>query len=545
MKVLVIAFERLPAGMLGCYGNEWIETPALDRLAGESVAFDGCRARRIDAPDAWSAWVGTGAPGSPTFLERLAQAGVETRLVVEVPEASAVPVVPAGFLAVRTAWGADGLAVSETAAARVVDAALEDVAASSAAGQGSAARDSLLWVQFRGPDLRRLAPREWTGRYVRRFEESDAVAAGEAPEPLSEADFAQDEVEYEGPAYDAWDAEADRDLRAAEPETETEDDAAERDDGESDAPVAADEEGEAVDRGEAWDSELDFGDEAADRADDDEALGTAEEQAEFEELLRTLAEAAVRRPERLEADDWRLVRGLYGGLVAAIDRQVGRLLTELAGRPEWADGLVIVTAAAGEFLGERTAWRVERPVLREELLRVPLLVRMPGGATFGRRAALVGPDDLGPTLCEAFGKIDTGTVSGDAGADLGGGTESASRSLLGVVRGIERDVRSMWVFTRGGVPCGVQTHDWRWERADAGERGVDRKVFSDKELCDESEAEGGGASGKLFALPDDPYGLWDQATQAPDVARALAERCGGGAGGGDGEETGKRSGAGS
>ena len=40
MNALCLVFDRLHAGYLGAYGNTWIETPALDRLASRSLVFD-------------------------------------------------------------------------------------------------------------------------------------------------------------------------------------------------------------------------------------------------------------------------------------------------------------------------------------------------------------------------------------------------------------------------------------------------------------------------------------------------------------------------
>src|SRR3954468_196418 len=40
MNVIVIACNALHLGFLGPYGNGWIETPHLDRLAAEGVVFD-------------------------------------------------------------------------------------------------------------------------------------------------------------------------------------------------------------------------------------------------------------------------------------------------------------------------------------------------------------------------------------------------------------------------------------------------------------------------------------------------------------------------
>ncbi len=40
MKILVVEASALHLGFLGCYGNDWVATPNLDRLAAESVVFD-------------------------------------------------------------------------------------------------------------------------------------------------------------------------------------------------------------------------------------------------------------------------------------------------------------------------------------------------------------------------------------------------------------------------------------------------------------------------------------------------------------------------
>src|SRR5207253_912167 len=40
MNVVLIIADGLQAGALGPYGNDWLPTPTLDRLAVESVVFD-------------------------------------------------------------------------------------------------------------------------------------------------------------------------------------------------------------------------------------------------------------------------------------------------------------------------------------------------------------------------------------------------------------------------------------------------------------------------------------------------------------------------
>src|SRR5689334_3899426 len=40
MKILVINIPAWNLGFLGCYGNDWIVTPTLDRLASEGIVGD-------------------------------------------------------------------------------------------------------------------------------------------------------------------------------------------------------------------------------------------------------------------------------------------------------------------------------------------------------------------------------------------------------------------------------------------------------------------------------------------------------------------------
>jgi len=60
MNALVCLVESLHLGYLGCFGNEWIGTPAIDRFAAESVTFDQCTAR---------------TPQSGEWLDRLLSTG--------------------------------------------------------------------------------------------------------------------------------------------------------------------------------------------------------------------------------------------------------------------------------------------------------------------------------------------------------------------------------------------------------------------------------------------------------------------------------------
>jgi arylsulfatase A-like enzyme len=108
-------------------------------------------------------------------------------------------------------------------------------------------------------------------------------------------------------------------------------------------------------------------------------------------------------------------RDLYDGEIAFTDRHVGRILDAIAAAPWGAHTAVIVTSDHGEAFGEHKMVRhgVE---LWQELVRVPLLIHVPGVASARfplSRSAI----DLTPTMLELMGVpapsgVDNDFVSG-------------------------------------------------------------------------------------------------------------------------------------
>jgi arylsulfatase A-like enzyme len=91
MNSICMVFDRLQSGYIGAYGNTWIETPAVDRLASQSFLFDQAL---IDTPDLdriyRSYWQGRHAlcgdetAGDwPTLAASLRERGVATALLTD------------------------------------------------------------------------------------------------------------------------------------------------------------------------------------------------------------------------------------------------------------------------------------------------------------------------------------------------------------------------------------------------------------------------------------------------------------------------------
>ena len=103
----------------------------------------------------------------------------------------------------------------------------------------------------------------------------------------------------------------------------------------------------------------------------------------------------------------------YAALVTMTDAWFGRLVDTLKEEGVWDDALIIVTTDHGFFLGERDYLGKNFMHLYNELARLPLLVRFPGGAMAGERvSALTQNIDVMPTVLDFMGIDVPGTVQG-------------------------------------------------------------------------------------------------------------------------------------
>lgn len=91
----------------------------------------------------------------------------------------------------------------------------------------------------------------------------------------------------------------------------------------------------------------------------------------------------------------------YDHEIRYVDLWVGRLLEQLAARPDWGRTVVMLTADHGEAFGEH-GYRFHGQGLHEHQLRVPLIVRVPEApaAVVTPRVSLI---DVAPTLLDLAG----------------------------------------------------------------------------------------------------------------------------------------------
>jgi arylsulfatase A-like enzyme len=142
------------------------------------------------------------------------------------------------------------------------------------------------------------------------------------------------------------------------------------------------------------------------------------------------------------------MRGLYDGEVVRADRQFGRFLALLRFLGRYESSVVILTADHGEEFAEHRGFGHTR-TLYEELLHVPLLVKLPHGAHAGRRVReRVSLTDVVPTILELAGlRAEEGALDGRSIADPD--RVPAGRTLLAETNPwVEEPASGDWIHRR-------------------------------------------------------------------------------------------------
>jgi len=165
MQAIVVTFDRLATRLLGCYGNEWIETPHFDRLASTATVYDDHFADTV-GPSRGRAWM-TGrhalrnseVPGPASPGEFLRAAGVSRRVVTS-DVALLSGFTKANFDQCQSVSGSEGLDANPSELVQAGVATLND--------ESFGTDKRLLWLHAPEPGL---PPEGFATLYFEDFEE--------------------------------------------------------------------------------------------------------------------------------------------------------------------------------------------------------------------------------------------------------------------------------------------------------------------------------------------------------------------------------------
>lgn len=149
---------------------------------------------------------------------------------------------------------------------------------------------------------------------------------------------------------------------------------------------------------------------------------------------------------RMTEDDVRRLRAFYYGGITLIDDRIGDILAVLEERGMLDNTLIVFTSDHGDVLGDHQL--LAKVVMYEGSVRVPLIVRPPGGAAATVVDAPVELGDAGATMVEA------------AGADPVRGSEAVS--LLGAARDGAPDAFHEAIYSEVMAFSGVITDRYKY-----------------------------------------------------------------------------------
>ncbi len=161
---------------------------------------------------------------------------------------------------------------------------------------------------------------------------------------------------------------------------------------------------------------------------------------------------------QLSDEEIAYTRGLYAGECAYVDHYIGRFLDRLKGLGLYDDALIILLADHGHPLADHGKFLKSGDRLYNELLKVPFMIRFPGGDHGGRRLqALASFQDVLPTLLD--------------GAGLGNNLDALpGHTLLPLIRGEVPSVRQAIITGYHEAPdrC-VRDQTWSYIRRPDGQ----------------------------------------------------------------------------
>ena len=158
---------------------------------------------------------------------------------------------------------------------------------------------------------------------------------------------------------------------------------------------------------------------------------------------------------RVSAEEIRQSRQAYYGSVSHVDEQVGRILEVLEQRKLLDDTLIVFLSDHGDMLGDHNLWR--KTYAYEASSRIPMIMRWPTGMLSAKRG-ITRPEpvelrDILPTFLEAAGASPSRPIDG--------------RSLLSLVREEGRGWRE-WIDLEHNICYNPANHwngltDGRWK----------------------------------------------------------------------------------
>jgi arylsulfatase A-like enzyme len=195
-NIICVVVDRLHAGMVGAYGNSWIRTRRLDRLACESFVFDQAFASSPLVEELYcDYWFGSGSPDLPggsslgsSLPQLLCASGMHTALVSDDERVASLAAAAHFSERVAIESSAQGSTANDAAGTQMAQ-----LFATAARWLETAPRPFCLWVHTRGMSGDWDAPLEFRDRFAQE-DDPEPPRFVTPPDRVLRADYDPDEL---------------------------------------------------------------------------------------------------------------------------------------------------------------------------------------------------------------------------------------------------------------------------------------------------------------------------------------------------------------
>jgi len=167
---------------------------------------------------------------------------------------------------------------------------------------------------------------------------------------------------------------------------------------------------------------------------------------------------------------------LYEESVRFVDAQIGRLLQKLETDPAWANTMVIVVSDHGEEFLEREHWGHVEINLHDEIIRVPMVIRLPRGSVPVRVDRQVRTLDLMPTILEICGCPRPDGLQGESLTPLWSGNPDLYTA--------DTSVSERWRLDSHMIAVRSERYKYIWDSKKSGQPTLYDLISDPEELVD-------------------------------------------------------------
>ncbi len=231
------------------------------------------------------------------------------------------------------------------------------------------------------------------------------------------------------------------------------------------------------------------------------------------------------------------IRALYMEKITMVDKWIGRLLDSVREQGLWDETMIVLMSDHGQPMGNgehgHGIMRKTRPWPYEELVHVPLMIRIPGIEENRRIKSFVQNVDVAVTILDVLEQLDSEDGLSDHGMKTYGAEDVQGNSLLPLMRGEVDSIRDFAIAGYYGMSWSIITEDYsyiHWLVSEEEKNHGDILDGGGKEMTEEMWTCTAGAKvempkhNELYDRKKDPFQLNNIADEQPDVAEKLLEK---------------------